>query len=98
MEEFKRESISHGWLSFRDAEVIWDHVRCLPTCSSEMISLDGTHLGHNMPDDKGNRYCINLVSVAGNRPPAPPVPISHAVNVAPPIPIPMAVTSKNRKK
>ena len=27
------------------------------------ISLDGTHLGHNLPDSKGNRYCINLVSV-----------------------------------
>jgi hypothetical protein len=30
------------------------------------VSLDGTHLGHNLPDEKGNRYCINLVSVAGN--------------------------------
>ena len=27
--------------------------------------LDGTHLGHNLPDGSGNRYCINLVSVAG---------------------------------
>jgi peptide methionine sulfoxide reductase MsrB len=27
--------------------------------------VDGTHLGHNLPDGKGNRYCINLVSVAG---------------------------------
>ena len=25
----------------------------------------GTHLGHNLPDRAGNRYCINLVSVAG---------------------------------
>ncbi len=31
-----------------------------------MVSLEGTHLGHNLPDSKGNRYCINLVSVAGN--------------------------------
>ena len=29
-----------------------------PSCSG---SLDGTHLGHNLPDSKGNRYCINLV-------------------------------------
>ena len=29
------------------------------------MSVDGTHLGHNLPDDAGNRYCINLVSVAG---------------------------------
>merc|ERR1712070_1236925 len=32
----------------------------------EAISVDGTHLGHNLPDRNGNRYCINLVSVAGN--------------------------------
>lgn len=29
------------------------------------VSHDGTHLGHNLPDAMGNRYCINLVSVAG---------------------------------
>jgi peptide methionine sulfoxide reductase MsrB len=32
----------------------------------ETVSLDGTHLGHNLPDKKGNRYCINIVCVAGN--------------------------------
>ena len=31
----------------------------------ESVSVDGTHLGHNIPDRAGNRYCINLVSVAG---------------------------------
>ena len=34
----------------------------LPTFSSP--SLD-SHLGHNLPDRNGSRYCINLVSVAG---------------------------------
>ena len=63
MEEFKKESQSHGWPSFRDAEVVWDNVRCLD--NGEAVSVDGTHLGHNLPDRKGNRYCINLVSVAG---------------------------------
>ena len=24
-----------------------------------------SHLGHDLPDSSGNRYCINLVSVAG---------------------------------
>uniref|UniRef100_A0A7S0IZI5 Peptide-methionine (R)-S-oxide reductase n=1 Tax=Calcidiscus leptoporus TaxID=127549 RepID=A0A7S0IZI5_9EUKA len=60
---FIRESKSHGWPSFRDAEVNWDYVRVLP--NGECISVDGTHLGHNLPDSSGNRYCINLVSVAG---------------------------------
>ncbi len=51
--------------SFRDEEVVWDNVRVLKG-SGETVSLDGTHLGHNLPDRAGNRYCINLVSIAGN--------------------------------
>ena len=51
------------------------HRRCL--CSrrvlsdGETVSASGTHLGHNLPDRSGNRYCINLVSIAG-RPAAGP--------------------------
>jgi peptide methionine sulfoxide reductase MsrB len=63
-DDFFRETTSHGWPSFRDDEVNWDVVRVLP--NGECVSLDGTHLGHNLPDSKGNRYCINLVCVAGN--------------------------------
>ena len=37
----------------------------------ETVSASGTHLGHNLPDRSGNRYCINLVSIAG-RPAAGP--------------------------
>lgn len=64
--EFEKESRSHGWPSFRDAEVVWDDVRVL--ADGECVSLAGTHLGHNLPDRSGNRYCINLCSVAA----APP--------------------------
>ena len=60
--DFIEESRDHGWPSFRDEEVAWDQVRVLP--DGECVSLAGTHLGHNLPDRKGNRYCINLVSVA----------------------------------
>ena len=129
-DEFINESMSHGWPSFRDDEVVWDDVRCLP--NGEAVSLVGTHLGvsfmllgyvfsirlkasfshmncfsilifanfrtgstsklkmmsshflrlivpqhiltcalsltlfNSLPDFSGNRYCINLVSVAGN--------------------------------
>lgn len=63
-EQFLEESRAHGWPSFRDQEVVWDNVRCLD--NGEAVSTTGTHLGHNLPDKKGNRYCINLVSVAGN--------------------------------
>ena len=62
--EFLTESKHHGWPSFRDAEVNWKYVRVLE--DGEVVSLDGTHLGHNIPDSNGNRYCINLVSVAGH--------------------------------
>ena len=41
--------------------------------NGECISTAGTHLGHNLPDRSGNRYCINLVSIAG-RPAEGPVP------------------------
>mmetsp|Transcript_14120 Transcript_14120/g.21558 ORF Transcript_14120/g.21558 Transcript_14120/m.21558 type:complete len:214 (+) Transcript_14120:186-827(+) len=63
-DEFLQESRIHGWPSFRDEEVVWDNVRVLKP-SGETVSLTGTHLGHNLPDRKGNRYCINLVSIAG---------------------------------
>mmetsp|Transcript_8121 Transcript_8121/g.12549 ORF Transcript_8121/g.12549 Transcript_8121/m.12549 type:complete len:115 (-) Transcript_8121:76-420(-) len=63
MEDFLQESRAHGWPSFRNEEVNWEYVRCLK--DGEAVSVDGTHLGHNLPDFKGPRYCINLVSVAG---------------------------------
>ena len=64
-DEFLAESRQHGWPSFRDSEVVWANVRTL--ANGETVSVDGTHLGHNLPDSKGNRYCINLVSIAGNK-------------------------------
>ena len=65
-EAFLSESRSHGWPSFRDEEVVMENVRVLE--DGEVVSVDGTHLGHNLPDRSGNRYCINLVSVAGTGP------------------------------
>ncbi|GMH71257.1 hypothetical protein TrLO_g1911 [Triparma laevis f. longispina] len=64
VDQFLQESYTHGWPSFRDSEVNWENTRVLKS-SGETVSKDGTHLGHNLPDGKGNRYCINLVSVAG---------------------------------
>jgi len=60
---FERESRQHGWPSFRDEEVVWENVRVLE--DGETVSVGGTHLGHNLPDGKGNRFCINLACVAG---------------------------------
>ena len=63
--DFVHESRAHGWPSFRDAELLPAYVRILP--NGETVSVNGTHLGHNLLDSKGNRYCINLCSVAGPR-------------------------------
>ena len=57
MDSFIKESVKHGWPSFRDEEVVWQNVRTL--ANGETVSVAGTHLGHNLPDSKGNRYCIN---------------------------------------
>jgi len=65
-EQFIAESRAHGWPSFRDQECVTDNMRVLS--NGEVVSVDGTHLGHNLPDSNGNRYCINLVSVAGTPP------------------------------
>jgi len=65
-ESFVKESNSHGWPSFRDAEVVAENVRVLS--NGELVSVDGTHLGHNLPDFSGNRHCVNLVSVAAMPP------------------------------
>ena len=48
---------------YRDEEVHWENVRCMT--NGETVSTDGSHLGHNLPDGSGNRYCINLVCIAG---------------------------------
>jgi len=66
VDEFMEESAVHGWPSFRDQEVVWENTRVLKS-SGETVSVGGTHLGHNIPSRDGrNRYCINLVSIAGS--------------------------------
>ena len=67
MQDFLQETDKHGWPSFRDEEVVWESVRVLS--DGETVSVDGTHLGHLIPDESGPRYCINLCSVAGTPPP-----------------------------
>lgn len=69
LDAFLAESDAHGWPSFRSAEVVWENVRVLP--DGETVSVDGTHLGHNIPDSTGFRFCINLCSVAGMPPVVP---------------------------
>jgi len=62
-EEFKEESIHHGWPSFRPEEMISENV--IIHDGGRMESKCGTHLGHNLPSGGVDRYCIDLVCIAG---------------------------------
>ena len=67
-DEFWRESSEHGWPSFRPAEMIAENVEIYDMRRDRygpMRSTCGTHLGHNIPDRLGDRFCIDLVCVAG---------------------------------
>lgn len=61
--EWQAESTAHGWPSFRPAEIVDQNV--VQYANGEVRSVCGTHLGHNIPDDKGARYCIDLVCISG---------------------------------
>ena len=62
---FMAETKEHGWPSFRPAELASpDAVKILP--NNYVVSKCGTHLGSNLPDAKGIRYCLDLSCVSGN--------------------------------
>merc|ERR1712125_181335 len=62
-DEFREESIHHGWPSFRPEEMISENVILHENGRMESKCL--THLGHNLPKDGVDRYCIDLVCIAG---------------------------------
>lgn len=65
-ENWQAESLEHGWPSFRREEAFQENMVYHP--GGEIESVCGTHLGHNLPDDHGDRYCIDLVCIAGSPP------------------------------
>ena len=64
--DWKQEMNDHGWPSFRPHEAISSNIK-FDGPHGEMKSTCGTHLGHNIPDRQGDRYCINLVCIAGEQ-------------------------------
>lgn len=64
-EAWKKESISHGWPSFREEEAVHDNVHVEAGYNGELVSKCNTHLGHNLPDAKGRRDCVNLMCMSG---------------------------------
>lgn len=68
--DFVADTDEHGWPSFRAAEVFADNVITDKT-TTEVKSKCGTHLGSYLPDEQGERWCIDLSCVAGNPSSAP---------------------------
>lgn len=64
-EAWKKESLNHGWPSFRETEVVHENVHVEDGYNGELVSKCNTHLGHNLPDAKGRRDCVNLMCMAG---------------------------------
>merc|ERR1712238_491175 len=62
--DFQEESIHHGWPSFRPEEMISENVILHEDGRMESVCL--THLGHNLPESGVDRYCIDLVCIAGS--------------------------------
>jgi len=62
--EFQEESLHHGWPSFRPEEMISENVILHDDGRMESVCL--THLGHNLPESGVDRYCIDLVCIAGS--------------------------------
>ena len=59
---WRQETEEHGWPSFRKEELIAENVNIHK--SGRISSVCGTHLGHDLPDGR-ERYCIDLVCIAG---------------------------------
>eukprot|EP00730_Choanoeca_flexa_P014284 TRINITY_DN6191_c0_g1_i1.p1 TRINITY_DN6191_c0_g1~~TRINITY_DN6191_c0_g1_i1.p1 ORF type:complete len:192 (+),score=17.93 TRINITY_DN6191_c0_g1_i1:232-807(+) len=62
-QEWKSESLTHGWPSFRTPEILDKGINV--TSTGEVLSSCGTHLGTIDPDEKGQRYCLDLVCLSG---------------------------------
>jgi len=62
-DDFVAESMDHGWPSFRPDEIVSENV--IIHFGGRMESTCLTHLGHNLPEEGIDRYCIDLVCIAG---------------------------------
>ena len=64
-EDFKADTTEHGWPSFRPEELIQGNSRIIKA-TGEVVSKCGTHLGSFLPDDKGDRWCLDLSCLSGS--------------------------------
>jgi len=66
---FKRDTDEHGWPSFRKKEVVDPANFRVDQATGFVFSKCGTHLGSYLPDERGDRYCLDISCIAGNPPP-----------------------------
>lgn len=68
LDDFKKESLKHGWPSFHDEEMYigenGPNILSVPN-SSRIISKCGTFLGDNLPEEGQNKYFLDLVCLSG---------------------------------
>jgi len=62
--EFEADTTEHGWPSFREEELIKGNSR-VDKDTGIVTSKCGTHLGSYLPDEKGPRWCLDLVCLGG---------------------------------
>jgi len=67
VEDFKADTVEHGWPSFRPEEVVHENV-VTNTTTGFVYSTCGTHLGSYLPDQRGPRWCMDLSCISGSPP------------------------------
>ena len=67
-DDFKADTKEHGWPSFRTGEVFEENMVTDRSKGGLVTSKCGTHLGTFLPDDHGERWCIDLACISGPPP------------------------------
>merc|ERR1740138_1664333 len=68
--DFQADTDEHGWPSFRGAEIFRENLVGGgvddDSSAEQVFSSCGTHIGSFLPDEEGDRWCIDLSCIAGN--------------------------------
>ena len=65
-EDWVADTHEHGWPSFRAEEVVQGNIYIDNTTAMGVYSACGTYIGSFLPDDQGDRYCIDLCCISGH--------------------------------
>eukprot|EP00939_MAST-03C_sp_MAST-3C-sp1_P005389 g5389.t1 len=65
-QDFVDDTTEHGWPSFRKEELVEGNSR-VDKDTGLVFSKCNTHLGSFLPDEKGDRWCLDIACVSGRR-------------------------------